>query len=59
VLRFPTGITAWRDTQLMLPEGSPSKWKNVLTGARLSARDSMLAMHRVLEQFPVALLASK
>jgi (1->4)-alpha-D-glucan 1-alpha-D-glucosylmutase len=59
VLRFPTGITAWRDTQLMLPEGSPHKWKNVLTGARLSARDSTLAMHRVLEQFPVALLASK
>jgi len=59
VLRFPTGITAWRDTQLMLPEGSAQKWKNVLTGGRLSARDSALPMHRVLEQFPVALLASK
>jgi (1->4)-alpha-D-glucan 1-alpha-D-glucosylmutase len=59
VLRFPTGITAWRDTQLAMPEGSPARWKNVLTGGRVSAVGSALPLYRLLEQFPVGLLVSK
>jgi (1->4)-alpha-D-glucan 1-alpha-D-glucosylmutase len=59
VLRFPTGMTAWRDTQLTMPGGAPARWKNVITGGRLSVRDAALPVHRVLDQFPVALLVSK
>jgi (1->4)-alpha-D-glucan 1-alpha-D-glucosylmutase len=59
VLRFPTGITAWRDTQLIMPPGSPERWKNVLTGGRVSVQEAMLPLYRLLEQFPVGLLASK
>jgi (1->4)-alpha-D-glucan 1-alpha-D-glucosylmutase len=59
VLRFPTGIIAWRDTQLRLPDGAPMRWKNVITGGQLASPDSALPMYRLLEQFPVALLVSK
>jgi (1->4)-alpha-D-glucan 1-alpha-D-glucosylmutase len=59
VLRFPTGIVAWRDTQIELPEGCPVKWKNVLTGERLRGKESRLPVYKMLEHFPVALLVSK
>jgi (1->4)-alpha-D-glucan 1-alpha-D-glucosylmutase len=59
VLRWPTGITAWRDTEIRLPDGLPSRWKNVLTGSRVTARNLALPVHRLFESFPVALLVSK
>jgi (1->4)-alpha-D-glucan 1-alpha-D-glucosylmutase len=57
--RPPIGIRAWLDSALILPEGAPHRWKNVLTGETLSARDGRLSMSRVLEHFPVALLSSR
>jgi (1->4)-alpha-D-glucan 1-alpha-D-glucosylmutase len=58
VLRFPIGITAWRDTRLLMPEGSATSFKNILTGERVAVEADGLRMHRVLGQFPVGLLAS-
>ncbi len=56
--RPPIGIRAWLDSALVLPDGAPLRWKNVLTGERLSCRNGQLPMFRVLEHFPVALLSS-
>jgi len=56
VIRAPLGIRAWLDTTLRLPEGSPTRWRNIITGELLTARDGVLSMARVLEHFPVALL---
>jgi (1->4)-alpha-D-glucan 1-alpha-D-glucosylmutase len=57
--RPPIGIRAWLDSALVLPDGAPLRWKNVLTGERLSSRNGQLPMFRVLEHFPVALLSSR
>jgi (1->4)-alpha-D-glucan 1-alpha-D-glucosylmutase len=59
VLRFPIGMRAWRDTQMHLPSGSPIRWRNVLTGDGVTAHESGLPMFKVLENFPVGLLASR
>ncbi|HYP13111.1 MAG TPA: malto-oligosyltrehalose synthase, partial [Bryobacteraceae bacterium] len=59
VLRFPTGVTAWRDTVLTLPDDAPTQWRNVLTGARLQTDGSQITVHRLLESFPVGLLVSR
>ncbi|HEY3180609.1 MAG TPA: malto-oligosyltrehalose synthase [Casimicrobiaceae bacterium] len=61
---WPLGETVWQDTTLVLPPGAPSAWKNVLTGtshAVESLGDSAagLAVARVLDAFPVALLATE
>ena len=55
--RPPIGIRAWLDSALVLPDGAPLRWKNVITGERLSARNGQLPISRVLEHFPVALLS--
>ena len=57
--RPPIGIRAWLDSALTLPDGAPLRWKNVITGERLSARNGQLPIFRVLEHFPVALLSSR
>jgi (1->4)-alpha-D-glucan 1-alpha-D-glucosylmutase len=57
--RPPIGIRAWLDSALIIPEGAPLRWKNVLTGETLSIRDGHLPISRVLEHFPVALLSSR
>lgn len=56
VMRPPTGIRAWLDTSLKLPDGVPQRWRNVITGASMEMRDSELPLHRALDSFPVALL---
>jgi (1->4)-alpha-D-glucan 1-alpha-D-glucosylmutase len=58
-VRPPIGIRAWLDSALVLPEDAPRKWKNVLTGQTVMARDGEIPMSRVLEHFPVALLSSR
>jgi (1->4)-alpha-D-glucan 1-alpha-D-glucosylmutase len=57
-VRFPTGMLAWRDTRLLLPAGAPSRWRNVLTGARLQTAGGELVAARVFDHFPVALLVA-
>ncbi len=57
----PLGARTWRDTTLLLPEGAPLRWKNVLTGETVSASgptngEDALAMAELLASFPVALL---
>jgi (1->4)-alpha-D-glucan 1-alpha-D-glucosylmutase len=58
-VRPPLGIRAWGDTEIVLPEGAPARWRRVLAGGRVVARDGRLAMARVLENFPVALLSAR
>jgi (1->4)-alpha-D-glucan 1-alpha-D-glucosylmutase len=57
--RLPFGIRAWLDTSLSLGEDSPKRWKNIITGATLTLRDGELPLHRILENFPVALLSGR
>jgi (1->4)-alpha-D-glucan 1-alpha-D-glucosylmutase len=57
--RPPIGIRAWLDSTLVIPAEAPLRWKNILTGQTLSARDSQIPLSRILEQFPVALLSSR
>jgi (1->4)-alpha-D-glucan 1-alpha-D-glucosylmutase len=64
-VRPPIGIRAWGDTELALPAGAPSGWRNVFTNARLKTRPAegespdRLPVFRILEQFPVALLSGR
>lgn len=57
--RPPIGIRGWLDSELLLPQGAPRRWKNVITGQTILSRDGKLPAHRVLEHFPVALLSSR
>ena len=59
--RLPVGPAAWRDTLLLLPEGAPDIWRNVMTEERLTASPSpaghkVLPLGDLLKRFPVALL---
>ncbi len=58
---FPLGQKVWgAKTGLVLPEGSPGTWRNVLTGESLhavtGAGRTRLLLHAVFNEFPVALL---
>jgi (1->4)-alpha-D-glucan 1-alpha-D-glucosylmutase len=60
-IRPPVGKRLWKETRLQLPEGGPSHWQNVFTGATLvtSERDNAaggLLVHEVFHRLPVALL---
>jgi (1->4)-alpha-D-glucan 1-alpha-D-glucosylmutase len=57
--RMPLGIRAWLDTALVLPDGSPLRWKNVITGQNVVARERQLPLLRIFDQFPVAILSSR
>lgn len=57
--RFPVGVRAWLDTALVLPPGAPDRWKNVITGETVNARDGSILMSRILGHFPVALLSAR
>jgi (1->4)-alpha-D-glucan 1-alpha-D-glucosylmutase len=55
---LPLGAGVWRDTRVALP-GPPSRWRNALTGATLSADAAHAApLATILADFPVALLAA-
>ncbi|MFO0930656.1 MAG: hypothetical protein U0736_27105 [Gemmataceae bacterium] len=58
-MRPPVGAEVWGDTRLVLPEPCRgSGWRNLLTGEVLEGGDH-LAVARVLDRFPVALLAAE
>jgi (1->4)-alpha-D-glucan 1-alpha-D-glucosylmutase len=58
--RFPLGKEVWGVGALQLPEGAPSRWVDVLSGATLESAQvegaQALRLHNVFEHFPVALL---
>jgi (1->4)-alpha-D-glucan 1-alpha-D-glucosylmutase len=49
---------AWGNSELQLPEDSPSEFQNVLTGELVNAHDGRLLCREVFAHFPVALLAN-
>jgi (1->4)-alpha-D-glucan 1-alpha-D-glucosylmutase len=51
--RWLVGVTDWGDTELVMPEGAPTEWQDVLT----SLIPASLRIVDVLREFPVALLA--
>jgi (1->4)-alpha-D-glucan 1-alpha-D-glucosylmutase len=60
--RPPVGKQLWKETRLQLPEGAPSHWQNVFTGASLIASDHAIAagglfVYEIFHRLPVALLA--
>jgi (1->4)-alpha-D-glucan 1-alpha-D-glucosylmutase len=52
---FPLGRQVWRDTQVIMPDGAPAVWRNVITSEVLSAGKA-LSVGDILVSFPVALL---
>jgi (1->4)-alpha-D-glucan 1-alpha-D-glucosylmutase len=52
---FPLGKQVWQDTEVIMPNGAPAAWRNVITGEVLSAGQA-LAVGDTLLTFPVALL---
>ncbi len=54
----PVGRSAWADTGVELPPGSPAVWVDQFTGQSVSARGT-LAMADLLARFPVALITGE
>ncbi|MBI5250568.1 MAG: malto-oligosyltrehalose synthase [Desulfomonile tiedjei] len=54
---FPLGREVWQDTEVIMPDRSPSEWRNALTNEVLSAGNA-LPVGDALLSFPVALLMS-
>jgi (1->4)-alpha-D-glucan 1-alpha-D-glucosylmutase len=52
---FPLGRQVWQDTEVIMPNGAPAAWRNVITSEVLSARKA-LSVGDILLSFPVALL---
>ncbi|MFZ2444858.1 MAG: malto-oligosyltrehalose synthase [Syntrophobacteraceae bacterium] len=55
---FPLGRQVWRDTEVIMPDGAPAAWRNVITGEVVSAGKT-LYVGDILLSFPVALLLSE
>ena len=55
---YPLGEQVWADTQLQLPQGSPSTWRDVITDQTISGSGGV-AIGQILQHFPVALLVSQ
>lgn len=54
---YPFGESVWGDTQLQIPQGLPSHWRDIITEQTISG-SSELAIAQILQHFPVALLLS-
>ena len=52
---FPLGSQVWQDTEVIMPDGAPAAWRNVITSEVLSAGQAM-SVGDILLSFPVALL---
>jgi (1->4)-alpha-D-glucan 1-alpha-D-glucosylmutase len=46
----------WQDTQVQLPDGSPTEWTDVFSGAEPVTTNGRLDVGQVLDVFPVGLL---
>ncbi len=54
---YPLGSQVWDDTQVILPSGMPSEWKDAIASQSLKANGTLL-VGEALKYFPVALLLS-
>jgi (1->4)-alpha-D-glucan 1-alpha-D-glucosylmutase len=52
---FPLGRPVWRDTEVIMPDGAPATWQNMITNEVLSVGQA-LSVGDILLSFPVALL---
>jgi (1->4)-alpha-D-glucan 1-alpha-D-glucosylmutase len=52
---YPFGEQVWADTQLKLPQGAQSTWRDAITGQTISGSGA-IAIGQILQHFPVALL---
>ena len=52
---FPLGRQVWQNTEVIMPNGAPAAWRNVITNEVLSAGKA-LSIGDILLSFPVALL---
>jgi (1->4)-alpha-D-glucan 1-alpha-D-glucosylmutase len=52
---FPLGRQVWQDTEVVMPDGAPAAWRNVITSEVLAA-DKAMSIGDILRSFPVALL---
>ena len=55
---FPTG-DVWGAEAIRLPRGAPSRWRDGLTGERVVATRSRLALRELFAHLPVALLSGE
>ncbi len=55
---FPLGRQVWQDTEVIMPEGMPAAWRNVITGEVLSVGKELF-VGDIMLRFPVALLMGK
>jgi (1->4)-alpha-D-glucan 1-alpha-D-glucosylmutase len=54
----PLGEQVWADTQLQLPQGSSSTWRDAIADQTISGSGA-IAIGQILQHFPVALLVSQ
>ncbi|MBF0549849.1 MAG: malto-oligosyltrehalose synthase [Deltaproteobacteria bacterium] len=52
---FPLGLEVWKDTEVVMPDGAPAQWRNLITNQVLSA-GHRFPVGEALLSFPVALL---
>jgi (1->4)-alpha-D-glucan 1-alpha-D-glucosylmutase len=52
---FPLGRQVWQDTEVLMPDGAPAQWRNVITTEEIAV-GNVLPIGEVLLSFPVALL---
>ncbi len=55
VREVPLGKQVWADTQLHLPQGTHSSWREAITEQTISGSGA-IAIGQILQHFPVALL---
>jgi len=53
---MPLGRRTWRDTAIRLPDGAPTRWRDVLSGEVVTADQGALAAGQVFHHLPVSLL---
>jgi (1->4)-alpha-D-glucan 1-alpha-D-glucosylmutase len=58
VSALQVGEPFWADTTVVLPEGAPNRWRNVLTGATLETDGQAMSAAAVFHVLPVAILAA-
>jgi maltooligosyltrehalose synthase len=52
---LPLGRQVWQDTEVIMPNGAPAAWRNVITNEVLSAGKALF-VGDILLSFPVAFL---
>jgi (1->4)-alpha-D-glucan 1-alpha-D-glucosylmutase len=55
---FPLGRPVWQDTEVVMPDGAPARWRNAITNEVVSVGNA-LPVGEVLLSFPVALLVGE